>query len=121
REAGQRSGKRRDVLRELAQSHERHAGRRPGGRHDRERRPVMPSLLADCPYGLRQLRKSGGGYHAMRCLSLKKPPVGPPSGSVASHSVVSTPCCTDRGAEAPPMSVRTQPGSTALTSTPLPA
>src|SRR5688500_9270153 len=52
--------------------------------------------------------------------SRKNPPVGPLSGSVASHTIVSAPSCGDRGAEGPPMSVRTHPGSTALTSTPSP-
>src|SRR5437899_3162510 len=51
--------------------------------------------------------------------SWKNPPVGPLSGSVASHTIVSAPSCGDRGADGPPMSVRTHPGSTALTSTPL--
>src|SRR5438477_2406550 len=57
-------------------------------------------------------------HHAIGRRSLKKPPVGPSSGSVASQTVVSTPCRTDRGADGPPISVRTQPGSTELASTP---
>src|SRR5512134_1969235 len=51
--------------------------------------------------------------------SRKNPPVGPSFGSVANHTIVSAPSCGDRGADGPPMSVRTQPGSAALTSTPL--
>ena len=52
--------------------------------------------------------------------SWKKAPVGPPSASVASHTIVSVPCSTDRGAPEPPISVRTHPGSTAFTRTLLP-
>src|SRR6185295_4402147 len=59
-------------------------------------------------------------YHSIGRRSRKNPPVGPSSGSVAAHTIVSAPCSTERGADGPPISVRTQPGSTALASTPRP-
>lgn len=62
--------------------------------------------------------REGSIYQSMARRSWKNPPVGPSSGSVASHTIVSAPSCGARGAEGPPMSVRTHPGSTALTSTP---
>ena len=46
--------------------------------------------------------------------SRKKPPVGPSSGSVAAHTMPAAPSATGRP-PAPPMSVATQPGQTALT------
>lgn len=51
----------------------------------------------------------------------QNPSVGPSSGSVASHTIVSAPSSTVVGAPDPPIRVRTQPGSAALTSTPGPA
>src|SRR5262245_56170674 len=60
-------------------------------------------------------------YHGIGSRSRKNPPVGPPSGSVASHTAVSAPLRTPREALGPPMSVRTHPGHTLLTSTPSPA
>src|SRR4051794_30814688 len=51
-------------------------------------------------------------HHGMGARSRKKPPVGPSSGRVAAHVIVSAPSSTERGAPAPPMSVRTQPGQT---------
>src|SRR5919108_1990429 len=53
-------------------------------------------------------------YYSILFLS-KKPPVGPLSGNVANQTAVSAPSSTDLGAAEPPMSVRTQPGSTAFT------
>ena len=58
------------------------------------------------------------GVHVLSgigCLSRKNCPEGPPSGSVASHTVVSTPSSTLRCSSGE--RVRTQPGSTELTST----
>src|SRR5689334_10448428 len=57
-------------------------------------------------------------YHSIARRSRKNPPLGPSLGSVASHAIVSAPSRGDRGAEGPPMSVRTHPGSTALIRTP---
>src|SRR5215831_8293559 len=57
-------------------------------------------------------------YQSTCRRSRKKPPVGPLSGSVASHTVVSAPSSTDRGADRPPISVLTHPGSTTFASTP---
>ena len=37
-------------------------------------------------------------YHGIGCRSRKKPPLGPPSGSVASQTGVSAPCSGDSGA-----------------------
>jgi hypothetical protein len=52
--------------------------------------------------------------------SRKKPPVGPPFGSVAAQTTLAAPSFTLRGALAPPMSVATQPGQTEFTNMPLP-
>jgi hypothetical protein len=60
-----------------------------------------------------------GAYHSIARRSWKNPPDGPSSGSVASQTIVSAPSRGERGADGPPMSVRTHPGSTAFTSTPL--
>src|SRR5215475_7810047 len=57
-------------------------------------------------------------YQSTCRRSRKNPPVGPLSGSVASQTVVSAPSSTDRGADRPPISVRTHPGSTTFASTP---
>ena len=57
-------------------------------------------------------------YHGIGWRSRKKPPLGPSSGRVASHTMVSAPCSTERSASGPPMSVRTQPGQTELILTP---
>src|SRR5260370_35427385 len=46
----------------------------------------------------------------------KNPPVGPPSGRVANHTIVSAPSSTERAAAGPPMRVPTQRGPPALTS-----
>src|SRR4051812_48341087 len=54
-------------------------------------------------------------YQAIRFRSWKKPPLGPSAGSVASQTIVSAPSSTLRVAFGPPMSVRTQPGSTQFT------
>src|SRR5260370_8042191 len=56
-------------------------------------------------------------YQGIGWRSWKNPPVGPPSGRVANQTIVSVPCSTERDAAGPPMRVRTQPGSTAFTST----
>ena len=62
------------------------------------------------------LEQSGGlNYHGIRWRSRKNPPVGPLSGRVASHTGVSAPCATLRGACLPPMSVLTHPGQAELT------
>lgn len=53
-------------------------------------------------------------------LSFSNSPVGPSSGKHAAHTAVSAPCSTERGADGPPIRVATQPGSMALTSTPVP-
>src|SRR3954452_9401633 len=50
------------------------------------------------------------GYQGIGSRLRKNPPVGPSSGRVASQTAVSAPSSTDRGAPAPPMSVRTHPG-----------
>ena len=47
----------------------------------------------------------------------QKPPVGPPSGNVAAHTMPAAPSVTGRP-PAPPMSVATQPGHTELTRMP---
>src|SRR4029453_19589086 len=80
---------------------------------------LVPRKLEKAHMALDRRTRCRQRYHSMALRSRKTPPVGPSSGSVASHTVVSTPCSTDRGADGPPMSVRTQPGSTALDSTPL--
>src|SRR5438093_850781 len=85
----------------------------------REMRKCMALFIND-GVSLSQQRKRNVAYQAIGRRSRKKPPVGPSSGKVASHTVVSAPCWTDRGAADPPMSVRTHPGSTALASTPRP-
>jgi len=54
-------------------------------------------------------------HHGIDFRSRKNPPLGPSSGNVASHTMVSAPCSTERSACGPPMSVRTQPGHTELT------
>jgi hypothetical protein len=54
-------------------------------------------------------------HQAIRFRSWKNAPVGPLGGSVASHTMGSAPFSTPLGAEAPPMSVRTHPGSTQFT------
>src|SRR5262245_39618490 len=59
-------------------------------------------------------------YQSISRLSLKKRPVGPFAPSRAAQTMVSAPCSTERGAPAPPMRVRTHPGLTQLTSTPVP-
>src|ERR687885_86142 len=56
-------------------------------------------------------------YQGIWRRSRKNPPVGPPSGSVASQTIVSAPFSTERVALGPPMSVRTHPGSRQFTST----
>ena len=56
-------------------------------------------------------------YHATRRRFRNSFPLGPLSGSVASHTAVSAPCSTLLVAFEPPMSVRTHPGHAALTST----
>src|SRR5260221_14016123 len=56
-------------------------------------------------------------YQGIGWRSWKNPPAGPPSGRVANQTIVSVPCSTERDAAGPPMRVRTQPGSTAFTST----
>jgi len=62
------------------------------------------------------LEQSGWlNYHGIRWRSRKNPPVGPLSGRVASHTGVSAPCATVRGARSPPMSVLTHPGQAELT------
>ena len=58
-------------------------------------------------------------HQSIRRLSRKNSPVGPLCGSVASQTMVSAPCSTLRGALRPPIRVRTHPGSTLFTSTPL--
>ena len=60
-----------------------------------------------------------GAYQAIDLRSRKKPPVGPPSGSVANQTAVSAPSATERSASGEPVPFRTQPGSTELTNTPL--
>src|SRR6185295_11040969 len=64
--------------------------------------------------------RSAARYQSISRRSLKNFPVGPFEGSVASQTIVSAPSSTDRGAPRPPIRVRTQPGFTQLTSTPLP-
>jgi len=61
------------------------------------------------------VERLSSGYQAIGLRSRKKPPVGPSPGSVASQVTVSAPCSTDRGALAPPISVRTHPGLIELT------
>src|SRR5689334_2983079 len=56
-------------------------------------------------------------YQSILSLSRKNPPLGPPSGNVASQTAMSAPSSTDLGAFRPPMSVLTQPGHIAFTST----
>lgn len=60
--------------------------------------------IIDCP-----------DYQGIGSRSLKKPPLGPPSGSMASQMGVSAPCWGDSGASSPPKSVLTQPGHAEFT------
>lgn len=53
-------------------------------------------------------------HHAICLRSLKKPPVGPRSSSIASQTAASAACSGGRGALAPPMRVLTHPGHIAL-------
>ena len=53
-------------------------------------------------------------HQSMRRPSRKKPPVGSPT-RVAAQTIDAAPFSTLRLAPCPPMSVRTQPGQTALT------
>src|SRR5262245_33431574 len=53
-------------------------------------------------------------HQAIGRVSRKKPPVGPSGGRVAAQVMPEAPVSRERGAEGPPMSVRTQPGQTAL-------
>src|SRR5262245_48571842 len=55
------------------------------------------------------------GYQGIGLRSRKKPPCGPPLGSVASQTAVSAPSARDLGAFGPPMSLRTHPGLIELT------
>lgn len=54
-----------------------------------------------------------GGYQGVGLPSLKNPPVGPSSGAAA-QTIDAAPSSTLLGAPRPPMSVRAQPGETAL-------
>src|SRR5688500_8535643 len=82
---------------------------RPGGYH------------AASPPARRGFGRRGAGlraaYQAISLRSRKNRPEGPPLGNVAHQTIVSAPCATERGAAGPPISERTQPGSTELTST----
>src|SRR5215470_18174089 len=59
-------------------------------------------------------------HQGMARPSRKKPPVGPPSGSVAAQTIPRAPSSTGRPPD-PPMSVATHPGHTAFTRMPLPS
>src|SRR5919106_1603188 len=65
--------------------------------------------------GSARTRRLAGPYQGIGLRSRKKPPLGAPSGSVASQTGVLAPSSTERRAFCPPMSVRTQPGQTELT------
>src|SRR6185369_7497471 len=60
-------------------------------------------------------------HHGIRFRSRKNWPDGPLEGSRQSHTAVSAPCSTLRGASLPPMSVLTQPGLIEFTRMPVPA
>src|SRR5208283_4937835 len=60
-------------------------------------------------------------YHGTSWRSRNNFPAGPPSGKVASHTAVSAPSWTVRGASGPPMRVLTHPGHILLTRILLPA
>src|SRR5262249_52362705 len=54
-------------------------------------------------------------HHGISLRSRRNFPVNLCGASLASHTIVSAPSSTERVAFPPPMSVRTQPGQTALT------
>src|SRR4029078_543572 len=60
-------------------------------------------------------------HHGIDFRSRKNWPVGPLEGNSDSHTAVSAPSSTVRGASSPPMSVRTQPGLIEFTRMPSPA
>src|SRR5262249_40160698 len=78
-----------------------HGGGSPGLRGHRPHRP--------------RGEVTGEGYQGISRRWRKKPPVGPPSGRVASQTAVSAPFSTGTVAFGPPISVLTQPGHMALT------
>jgi hypothetical protein len=84
-------------------------------------RPRRQRADGDPPPTDETVDTDAGGYQPIGWRSPHMPPVGPSSGSSASHTGVSAPSSIERSASAPPMRVRTQPGQQALTSTPLPA
>lgn len=55
----------------------------------------------------------------MRRSSRKKPPLGPSGPSVAAQTIPLAPRSTERGADTPPIRVRTQPGQTGVHTMPL--
>src|SRR5512138_1662644 len=88
-----------------------------------QRDPELKYCIADVPTtdGGRTTESAQRlDHHSISCRSLKNRPLGPFAGSVSAHTMVSAPCSTERGAPDPPMRVRTQPGFTQLTSTPVP-
>ena len=85
-------------------------GHSPGYRLSKTALNALTRILADGSQGLRN-----SSYQLICFFSLKKPPVGPTSGSVAAQTIVSAPCSGVSGAAGPPISVLTQPGSTELT------
>src|ERR1043166_10277596 len=71
------------------------------------------SSIIGTPFGL------ADGHHGISFRSRKNLPVSSRGAAVASHTIVSAPSATERGAFGPPMSVRTQPGQTEFTPMPL--
>src|SRR3712207_8856435 len=75
-----------------------------------EERPVLGSL--DPALWIKSADRTIFVYQGIGRRLRKKPPVGPPLGSVAAQTGVSAPSSTGRGALEPPMSVWTHPGQT---------